>query len=50
MNINLKTNVQQIIEIFDHDTNEKKYYLEKNNKWIQITKHKYNKILEANNE
>lgn len=50
MKINMKTNIQQVIEMFNHDTNEKIFYLEKNNKWIQITEQEYNKILEANNE
>lgn len=50
MELNIKANIQQVIEMFDHDTNEKIFFIEKNDEWVQINEQEYNQILEANNE
>lgn len=39
----------EVIEIINKNTNEKEFLLKDNNKWLKITKDKYNKILRGNN-
>lgn len=39
----------EVIEIINKNTNEKEFLLKDNNKWLKITKDKYNEILRGNN-
>ena len=39
--------IEEIIEVYNHETNEKSFLLLKNNEWININEQEYNKILEG---
>ena len=43
-NIQMKTNIQQLICIHDNDTNQDTYFVEKNNEWVKITQEEYDII------
>lgn len=37
----------EVIEIFDKETNEKKFLLKQNHKWKKITEKEYKKMIEV---
>lgn len=38
---------QEVIEMFDKNTNERKFFIKNNNKWNLITEKEYNQIIEV---
>lgn len=43
-NLQMKTNMTQLICMYDNDTKKDTYYIEKGNKWVKITQEEYNQI------
>lgn len=45
--MHLKTKIEEIVEVTNHDTNEKSFFVLKDDEWIHINENEYNKILEG---
>ena len=43
----LKTKIEEVIEITDHNTGEKKFLLLKDGEWINVNEKEYNIFLEG---
>ena len=43
----LKTKIEEVIEITNHDTGEKKFLLLKDGEWINVNEKQYNIVLEG---
>lgn len=44
MDIPLKFKMDQILEIYNHDTNKTEFLCVQDNQWIKISEEQYNKI------
>ena len=44
LELKLKANITQVIEIHNHETNENSFLYEKDGEWIEITEEEYNQI------
>ena len=45
LQLNLKMNMTQMIQIHDHDTGQDSYLIEENGEWVKITQNEYNKMI-----
>ena len=45
MNLNCKTDIKQVIQVINNDTNKVEFYVANNDKWEKITKKDYTKII-----
>lgn len=48
MEMDLKINLQQVLQIHNNDTNQDSFLIEKDGKWIEINEEEYNQLIEAN--
>lgn len=49
MEIDLNINVKQVLQMYDHDKDTYTFLVEKDGKWVEITKEQYKKLLEVDN-
>lgn len=47
MELKVKVNLQQALQVYNHDTKEYSYMVESNGEWVEITEDEYNQLLEA---
>lgn len=50
MNLDIEAKITQVLEVYDKNTNETNFFIEKNNEWFTISEKEYNKIIGENNE
>lgn len=48
MKLGMKINLQQVLQVHNHDTNQISYLIENDGEWVEISEEKYNQLLEAN--
>lgn len=44
MNIPFEIKMKQVIEVYNHDTNETEFLLMQDDEWVKISEEQYNKI------
>ena len=50
LNLNVEAKITQVIEVYNEDTHESEFLMEKDNEWLPISQKEYYKMIGENND